>query len=769
MVESDRDRDADGDADAHTGGPSGVEDETPACAGPAAPCPDPGPFIRAFQNADFPIALTEGVPPFACVYMNPAFEASTGIRLEQMRGHSLRSLQSDLLQPGGSLSTLRSALQDGRAAQVLLRNRHPDGQPFDNQLTVVPIHGSGEAPDFFLGVQRDVTAERQAQERIEEERALLEEAERIARCGTWMWDIETEAVTWSPGIYALVGRPRQAGPMPLTEQRALYREHYPALRASIRAAAQRGQPYALDLVLHPVVGPPFWAHARGRRATTRDGRQQLIGTLQAIEERKAQEQALSEARDRALAADKAKSAFLATMSHEIRTPLNGVIGAASLLEAQDFDTETRELLHTIRTSGEALLEVLGDVLDHSKLEAGQLELEAHPVEVEPLLEEVAQLFLARAHEKRDVILLEIPPGAAALVEGDGSRLRQILSNLVSNAVKFTREGTIRMGVGSGPGFELWVEDEGIGITEEAMGRLFQPFVQADGSTHRRFGGTGLGLSISRRLAERMGGTIEVASEAGRGSRFTFTAPLPVLDRPPRARRLEGLDVAIEGSGPGELRVRALLDSEGAILHPEVAPVRERSAAKVRVVLHDGMDASTRPTSPGELHVWPGPPPAGRGGYHLSVPLRRDAFVENVLEAAGSALPPSRQGAMAPPGLSVLVVDDNAVNRLVAERMLKRLGAKVTVATGGLEAVEQAFLEDFDLILMDVQMPEVDGYEATRRIRAAGRAKIPIVALTAGALVEDRQAALDRGLDAHLAKPVRLDDLRRLLERLPTLV
>jgi PAS domain S-box-containing protein len=543
------------------------------------------------------------------------------------------------------------------------------------------------------------------------------------------------------------------------------------------------------------------------RGATRDLGEAVI-IVRDITQRKRAEEAIHAAHDRAVEAAQVKAQFLATMSHEIRTPINAVVGMSELLLQTSLDDEGREYAVTVRDSAESLLGIVNDILDFSKIEAGRMDLEAVPFSPVVAVENATDILAAAARKKGLSLSTYVAPDVPRRVVGDADRLRQVLLNLLGNAVKFTATGsvTVRAVVEQLQGTEavlrFSVTDTGPGIAAEVADQLFEPFRQADQSTRRRFGGTGLGLSISRRIVELMGGKIGFDSSVGRGATFWFTVPFPrvVEEQHDPVDLLRGARILIVDEEAVARQVvdqyllawGAIASSTGNAAHalelaramasrrsPFDAVVIDRHAGgdgyafaarlravpgleKVGMVLVTGADEPS------------GGPEARAHGFVTVVrkPIRQvtlhDALVSAVhgVVAAGPRLVEQREPA---PRQSVLVLiaEDNPVNRKLALQQLKKLGYAAHAVPDGREAIDAIARDDYDLVLMDCQMPEVDGFEATREIRRAEAARgrhVPIVAMTANALEGDREQCLAAGMDDYLAKPVQLASLQAVIER-----
>jgi len=581
--------------------------------------------------------------------------------------------------------------------------------------------------------------------------------------------------------------------------------------SDLEARARAGEIVRAEVERRRKDGRPIQVRlsAAAVKATAEGG---LVALYEDISDRKAAEQAMRAARELAERVARARSAFLANMSHEIRTPMNAVLGFVELVLDTELQVEQRRALELVRSSSEALLTILNDILDYSKIEAEHLELESIPFDLPRVVHATATLLAVRAREKHLELTVDVPPDVPHLVRGDPTRVRQVLMNLIGNAIKFTEQGEVDVSAAvvayhdDRTSVRFRVRDTGIGISEEQLATIFDEFTQADASMTRRYGGTGLGLAISRKLVALMGGRLSVTSEVNRGSEFSFTLRFPVetsagAATPGRAASLGGRRVLVVDDNETNRRIlRDMLGAEGVAIHEAaradagLAALRRAAAAgspfdlailDAQMPDQDGFElAAAVRADPGlvatKLLILTSAGQRGDGERcrqmgiqaYLTKPIAR----ADLIEAVGTVLAETPPVGAAPAlvtrhsiaesrhSLRVLLAEDNLVNQQVATAMLVKRGHQVDVVGNGRAAVDAIGARDYDLVLMDIQMPEMDGFAATTAIRALPRGRtLPIIALTAHALSGERERCLERGMTGYLAKPFKAHDLFAAIE------
>jgi two-component system, sensor histidine kinase and response regulator len=520
--------------------------------------------------------------------------------------------------------------------------------------------------------------------------------------------------------------------------------------------------------------------------STPQGQFVLASVIDITERKHVEEMRLQ--RDRAVDASQLKSQFVATMSHELRTPLNAIIGTAELLSGSALDERQRKFVETIDRAAEALLAVISSILDFSKIEAGKVDLETRDFELEAVVAAAAAVLAPQARDKGLTLHAYVDPLIPPVLRGDQDRLGQILLNLIGNAVKFTERGRVVVralpvaSTGRYARVRFEVQDSGIGISDATLPKLFEPFVQADGSSSRSYGGTGLGLSISKRLVELMDGEIGVESTPGNGSMFWFTARFGRPTAVGSSRHIYGVralvvsseelfcDIVshyVESWGMSPVCVRDVVQTEAARLADAYDPVDW-------IAIVDAEDNVTAPVVAAlraDARFGPSRIVAIGPDERLSKPFRQSQLFDRIAEALGeSNAEPTHPVPVVESnggGGTVLIVEDNASLQEILVHQFEQLGIPVKIVSDGTEAVVAVHRERFALVFMDCHMPNMDGFTATRTIRAAETATgghVPIVAMTANAFKEDREACLAAGMDDYLSKPVRMNDLRTMTQR-----
>ncbi len=526
----------------------------------------------------------------------------------------------------------------------------------------------------ILVIAHDITELVQARQIAQDSESRLNNVFEVTNEGIWDWNIMTGDVVHNRQWFRILGYETEETLGSVDNfKKHIHPDDFPSVFTAIEAhLSGKTQQYYSEHRMLSKQGHEIWVRDRGRVVERDDQGSaiRMLGSCTNISHRKVAEAALIAAKNEAEEASKAKSQFLASMSHEIRTPMNGVIGMTSMLLTTPLTTEQRDYIETIRSSGEALLTVINDILDFSKVEAGEMQLEQQPFELRPVLSSTLDIFTPQIKKSGITLTWNVDDDVPIALIGDSGRWRQVLTNLVGNAIKFTPKGSVSVTVSASVTnamavIKTCIKDSGIGITKDAINHLFQPFKQVSSGNARTFGGTGLGLSISRQLSLLMGGDIGVSSHVGQGSEFWFTVTMPISSE----------------------------------------------------------------------------------------------VLANVVTTT-----PLVQGA----GERLLLVEDNIVNQKVAQAMLKRLGYLVDAVANGEEAVKQLQLVNYPLVLMDCQMPVMDGYSATKAIRSGSMGavlnpSVPIVALTANVIQEDKDACFSSGMDDFLSKPIDIQSLNSIIK------
>jgi two-component system sensor histidine kinase/response regulator len=710
----------------------------------------------------------------------------------------------------------------GERLELIETHPQPGGKRMYVQVIKTPVRDAAGRVMGLQGIFWDVTERKVMEDQLQHERELMQTLLDTCPDAIYFKDLESRFLKINRRLAQQLGLADPSEAVGRTDADFFDAHHAGEALKDEQRIIRTGEPVISKLEGQDSLGDESsWVITT--KLPLRDKAGTIIGTFgisRDVTALKRAEAEIAEARDEAVESARFKAEFLANMSHEIRTPLNAIVGISSLMLDTVLDAEQRDFAATIQTSADLLLGIVNDILDFSKIEAGKLVIEEVDFDLAQVLEETADLLAEHAQRKGVELVTWIPPQATTLVRGDPGRLRQVLANLLSNAVKFTERGEVMLHTdlsirkNGGLEFRFEVRDTGIGIPIEAQARLFTAFTQADGSTTRRYGGTGLGLAICKQLVGLMGGEIGFESVPGRGSTFWFTLTLGRQHEPTRPQvaaatgSLEGLRVLIvdDNATNREILQRQTLAwkmrSGPANSGPDALAQLHRAASAgdpYRLVLldmqmpdMDGMavakaikaDPALRDTRIVVLtSLAHHPEEADYRAFGIAAYLTKPVKQSRLFDCMANAMMPARSPAArvptprvpvgvtptTPRNVRVLMAEDNAINQKVALRQLAKLGYSADAVANGAEVLAAIERVPYDVILMDCQMPEMDGYEATRRIRQieAGDPARPrryIVALTAHALEGDRAKCLEAGMDDYLSKPIRIDDLAEALQR-----
>ncbi|WP_201211115.1 response regulator [Rhodocyclus purpureus] len=623
-------------------------------------------------------------------YVNPRFVAESGYSVAEAIGRNPRFLSSGLTERA-TFASMWSHLLRGEAWTGEIINRRKSGALFHEEIHVSPVKDAQGKTVHYVAVKLDITERKRLEQERQDAMRRLELATEAAHLGISTWDLSEATMSWDSRMcdwYEVPEAMRRQGIRYEFWRSRVHPDDADAFTAALQQTRQAHTPWQQEFRIVVPSGRIRELQTSYLFETAPSGKTpRMIGVTRDVTPQRELEATLRAAKQKADAANEAKGNFLANMSHEIRTPMNAVIGLSHLLLEGELDATQRDYLERIHVSATALLNIINDVLDYSKVEAGHLELESIPLSLDEVLARTIAVFAIRAEQKQVTLAFEVSPELPPRLQGDPLRLQQVINNLVENALKFTESGSVRIKVdclgqeAESVVLRVAVSDTGIGIDRASQESLFSPFHQADNSTTRKYGGTGLGLSICKRLVELMGGEIGVDSRVGTGSTFWFTVRL------------------------------------GALPAPDAEPLPTAELAKA---------SSLQPERLARL-------------AELTRPIH---------------------------GARVLVVDDNSTNLLLVGEYLKKMALSCETADNGRRAVELASSGRFAAILMDLQMPEMDGFSAAQAIRAGERtrnaAAVPIIALTAAAMPQDREASEAAGMNDHLSKPVDARQLARTL-------
>jgi len=749
------------------------------------------------------------------VLINPAFSRIFGYTPEECVGRMINDL---IVPPEAQASFQNNArlVLGGSTVLGMLRRNRKDGTVVDVECYAVPVSSNGESHGV-VAVYQDVTQRVMAEAALRQSEEVFRMLSATVPVGIFRTDENGTPVYVNERLTEITGISAEQSCSNHWID-SVHSEDRERVQLQWQDAVRQGKDFADEHRIVKSDGEIVWVAVRARWARGLDGNLlSLVGAVEDVTAVREAHETLRRAKEAAEAASRAKGEFLANMSHEIRTPLNGILGMTDLALDTELTSEQREFIDIVKLSADSLLSVINDILDFSKIEAGKLDLEALDFNLRDCLESTMKMLALRADEKRLELLCDVGAEVPEIVCGDSTRVRQVVVNLVGNAIKFTSQGEVELRVRSEAGengdclVHFIVSDTGIGIPADKQKLIFDPFSQADTSTTRKYGGSGLGLTISTRLVGMMQGKIWVESEPGRGTCFHFTARLGVgstnvmqLACAASPEVLRGVRVLVVDDNHTNRRIlqgmltrwemKATLVEGGEEALAELSRAREAGEPYGLILTDllmpkmDGFglieqirqrpDLSTATimmlTSAGQRGDAAHCQELGVAAY-LMKPIRQCELREAIAKVVGArgqqdAVPLVTRFSLTPAGapgvcLRVLLAEDNPVNQKVVTRLLEKRGHSVVVAGNGREALDALGKEPFDLVLMDVQMPEMDGFETTAAIRENEKSSgvhQPVVALTANAMKGDREQCLAAGMDAYLTKPIRSAELDALL-------
>ena len=765
-------------------------------------------FHKLFDNNPELMAVTTAKEGWF-TEVNATFLEKLGYTREEVIGKNSQDLQL-FIDPDKRLSIGEALRSNGRIRNQELQVRTKGGEVLTGLFSGERIENQLE--DCFLTVMTDITLLKKAQEDLHVTSQRLKLATQAANVGIWEYDVASNTLVWDETMYKLYGITAEtfSGAYEAWEQ-GLHPDDLAYCREAVQKTLAGDQDFSPEFRVVWPDGSIHYIKANALLIYNQDNRPvKMIGTNWDVTERYEHEAELIQAKEQAESANIMKSQFVANMSHEIRTPMNGIMGYLELLNRSNLSSEQRSFIREAKAASDVLLYLINDILDISKIEAGKLTMEKIHFNLRTAVEDAVSLLMPRAREKNLTLLTAIHPQVPEQVMGDPARLRQIINNLVSNAVKFTEKGKVIITLSSSgepdgrTRIQFEIKDTGIGISADAIPKLFKPFTQADASTTRKFGGTGLGLAISKELVKMMDGDITVESIPGQGSQFTFFIRLEAIQLYPHCRLSKSIRntnvLVVHESVSTRNRICSYLEDCGCKTFQS-----QRADKAITTILTQANTENTIDVAIIDYHLpdmngcqlatalqaIPSAQkvklilltlarqkndvdqtcPPGVCGY-VTKPVRRDDLLQcmnSIVDGKESSLLPPPENKLtkkAQPAWkpSILLVEDNEINRKIVLLMLKSQGLTCDIAVDGFEAVTAVSAKDYDIIFMDCQMPVMDGYQATEQIRKleANKKHTIIIAMTANAMEGDRAKCLDAGMDDYLSKPINFDVMLNLL-------